>query len=64
MLAHQAILVGALTRPLFQRLINRSVEWLDWYERRLCWLVPSESIRYVLRPIKGATANETLRGAA
>jgi SAM-dependent methyltransferase len=37
---------------LMQKLINRSYPWLDWYERRLCWLLPARSVYYVLRPLK------------
>src|SRR6476661_3809872 len=40
-------------RALIQPLINRGIGWLDWYERRLCRILPVSSIRYVLRPLKG-----------
>jgi hypothetical protein len=37
---------------LLQPLVNRNVNWLDWYERRLCRWVPASAIRYVLRTKK------------
>jgi hypothetical protein len=41
-----------LLRAIVQPLINRSLDWLDWYERRLCRWLPASDIRYVLRPSK------------
>lgn len=38
--------------PFLSRLINRNIEWADWYERRLCWQVPAANIRYVMTPVK------------
>lgn len=46
-----------LTRPFgaaAQWLVNRGLGSLDWYERALCWALPADSIRYVLRPKKPA----------
>lgn len=43
-----------LLRAVLQPLANRSVDWLDWYERRLCRLLPVNDVRYVLRPVKAA----------
>ena len=37
---------------VLQPLINTGVGWLDWYERRLCRLLPVSEIRYVLQPVK------------
>jgi SAM-dependent methyltransferase len=51
-----------LLAPLLQPLINRSVGWLDWYERRLCRWLPASEIRYVLRTKKGG-ANAAGGGA-
>jgi len=42
-------LLSSILRPF----INRSVNSLDWYERRLCRRLPASDIRYVLRPQKG-----------
>lgn len=41
-----------IARWLSQPLLNRGVEWMDWYERRLCRFFPVSDIRYVLRPVK------------
>jgi hypothetical protein len=41
-----------LLRRVVEPLINRGPAALDWYERRLCRLLPAEDIRYVLRPKK------------
>ena len=41
-----------LVRAIFQPLINRSVGWLDWYERRMCRWLPISDMRYVLRTKK------------
>lgn len=46
-----------LLRRTVEPLINRSVRCLDWYERRLCRLIPASEMHYVLRPKKAATAN-------
>lgn len=54
-LLRESRLERLLLRPL-QWLINRGQGWLDWYERRLCWLVPASSIRYHLRVKKAALA--------
>jgi hypothetical protein len=45
-----------IIRALLQPLINRSVEWLDWYERRLCRLWPADDVHYRLRPVKPESA--------
>jgi hypothetical protein len=45
-----------LARAVLQPLINRGIGWLDWYERRLCRLWPVDSIHWLLRPMKPATA--------
>ncbi|MBA4191871.1 MAG: methyltransferase type 11 [Planctomycetaceae bacterium] len=56
--------VDKLFRAVLQPLINRSVGGLDWYERRLCRLLPVDDIHWILRPLKQA-AETTLpdRGA-
>ena len=41
-------LLGFAVQPL----INRSLGWLDRYERRLCRWIPANDIRYILRPKK------------
>jgi SAM-dependent methyltransferase len=46
--------VEKLARAVLQPLINTGVGWLDWYERRLCRLLPVSDVRYVLRPVKAA----------
>lgn len=46
-----------LLRPL-QWLINRGHGWLDWYERRLCWLLPAASIRYHLTVKKDTSLSQ------
>lgn len=57
-----------LVRAALQPLVNRGVGWLDWYERRLCRLLPVDDIRWILRPVKPAPAEkpatEPLRSAA
>jgi hypothetical protein len=45
-----------LVRSVLQPLINRSIGWLDWYERRLCRLWPADDIHWRLRPVKAASA--------
>jgi hypothetical protein len=45
-------IIEKLSRRLLQPLINRSVGWLDWYERRWCRWSPASDIRYVLSPKK------------
>lgn len=47
-----------LLRAVLQPLINRNVEWLDWYERRLCRICPADDIHWLLRPVKSATAGQ------
>jgi SAM-dependent methyltransferase len=52
-----------LTRSLFDKavrlvlepIINRGIGWLDWYERRLCRLIPASDLHFVLRVKKDAT---------
>jgi hypothetical protein len=41
-----------VVRAVLQPLINRSVGWLDWYERRLCRLCPADDIHWLVRPVK------------
>lgn len=38
--------------PFLGSLINRGLAWADWYERRLCWTIPANTIEYVLVPVK------------
>ncbi len=45
-------LFDRIVRAVFEPLINLGVPALDWYERRLCRLLPVDEIRYVLRPVK------------
>lgn len=45
-----------LLRAVLQPLANRNTDWLDWYERRLCRLLPVNDVRYVLRPVKAGRA--------
>jgi len=47
-------LAERLARFLLERVINLNIGWLDWYERRLCRLLPAEDVRFVLRPKKSA----------
>jgi len=62
-----------LARPLatgLQWCINRSIAFLDWYERSACWTFPAESIRYILKakktaelvPQPGMRMGESFRG--
>lgn len=39
-------------KAVLEPFINRGVSGLDWYERRLCRLLPVSDVRYVLRPVK------------
>ncbi len=45
-------LLDKLLRRLLQPLINRNLNWLDWYEKRLCRWFPASDVRYVLRTRK------------
>jgi hypothetical protein len=47
-------LLEKAARAVFQGFINGRVGRLDWYERRLCRLLPVSDVRYVLRPVKPA----------
>lgn len=47
-------LLNRLVRSVVEPLLNRGIGWLDWYERRLCRLLPASEIRYVLRVVKDA----------
>lgn len=38
--------------PFMGTVINRSIEWQDWYERRICRLFPAWSIVYEMTPDK------------
>jgi SAM-dependent methyltransferase len=49
-------------RALVQPLINRGIGGLDWYERRLCRLLPVSDLRYVLRPVKSAVGGSAMIG--
>src|SRR5947209_3908399 len=51
-------------RAALEPLINLGPGWLDWYERRLCRLLPAEDIRYVLRPQKAASPPEAISSRA
>jgi SAM-dependent methyltransferase len=56
----EAIRIHPMKRSVLSRLfgslvkwfMNRSVARLDWYERNLCWWLPADSIRFVLKPKK------------
>jgi hypothetical protein len=48
----KASVCDKLVRAVLEPLVNRNVEWLDWYERRLCRLLPASELRVVLRPKK------------
>jgi SAM-dependent methyltransferase len=56
-------LLDKLLRVVFEPLLNLNIRCLDWYERRLCRLLPAEDIRYILRP-KKSVAQTTLGHAA
>jgi SAM-dependent methyltransferase len=45
-----------VVRAVLQPLVNRSVNSLDWYERRLCRMWPADDIHYHIRPVKKASA--------
>jgi hypothetical protein len=57
-----------VVRAVLQPLINRSIGWLDWYERRLCRLWPADDIHWLLRPVKperpARLASEPARAAS
>ena len=55
-------LVEKVFRAVLQPLANIGIGWLDWYERRLCRLLPVDNIRYVLRPVKEAASLKKLAG--
>jgi hypothetical protein len=38
--------------PLLRFLVNRSPGAQNFYERRLCWMLPAAEIRYVMRACK------------
>ena len=40
--------------PLLRYLVNRSPGAQDFYERRLCWMLPAAEIRYRMRPDKAS----------
>jgi SAM-dependent methyltransferase len=48
----KASIADKVLQTLLEPLINRSIAWLDWYERRLCRWLPISDIRYVLRTKK------------
>jgi hypothetical protein len=43
-------------RAVLQPLVNRNVEWQDWYERRLCRICPADDMHFLLRPVKPTPA--------
>jgi hypothetical protein len=47
--------VDKIVRAVLQPIINLSVGWLDWYERRLCRFWPADDIHWVLRTVKSAS---------
>ncbi|HEX5271510.1 MAG TPA: methyltransferase domain-containing protein, partial [Gemmataceae bacterium] len=47
-----------VVRAVLQPLVNRGVGWLDWYERRLCRLLPADDIHWLLRPVKTAASHK------
>lgn len=47
--------LDALLAGLMTRLVNRSLSWQDFYERRLCGLFHARQITYCMRPVKGPT---------
>ena len=59
----ESVRFNLMKRGIFDRIIHsvlqaaadRSFRFMEWYERRLCWLFPVSSIQYVLRPKKTAT---------
>lgn len=44
--------IDRLLTPKLESLVNRSIEWQDRYERRLCRLFPAYEIEYDLVPLK------------
>jgi hypothetical protein len=47
--------VDKCVRAILEPLINRNVDWLDWYERRLCRAWPADDIHWLVRPVKPAS---------
>jgi ubiquinone/menaquinone biosynthesis C-methylase UbiE len=45
-------LLDRLVGPALARLVNRSIAWQDWYERRLSPFFHASQIRYVMQPAK------------
>jgi len=50
-----------ISSALLQPLLRRGVSWIDWYERRMCRLLPISDIRYLMTPIK-SSANGNSHG--
>lgn len=48
-----------LLRAVMQPWINRKIARLDWYERRLCRLLPVSDVRFLLKPVKAASEATT-----
>lgn len=46
-----------VVRAILHPVINRGVGWLDWYERRLCRLLPVNDLRYILHPVKAVATS-------
>jgi SAM-dependent methyltransferase len=45
-------LLKRLMYPRLGLLVNKSIAWQDWWERRLCWSMPADEIGYLLTPVK------------
>ena len=45
-------LIDKLFAKLITKIVNRSIRWQDFYERRLCHLFHAREIRYVMQPVK------------
>ena len=58
----KASLLDKLLSSILRPVINRSVNSLDWYERRLCRRLPASDIRYVLRPQKAQNESSARDG--
>ncbi len=47
-------LLDRVIRAALHPILNRGVAWLDWYERRLCRLIPADDLHWRLRVVKDA----------
>jgi hypothetical protein len=54
----KASVVDKAIASIVQPWINRSINRLDWYERRLCRRIPASTMRYVLRTKKEIPARQ------